>query len=204
MFKRISLACAGAVLVLGSFACATPTDNPSNAESSFVTSVQTDLLRRFPTTTDAEQAGYFRYSNQDATGSIGYANPQYWNSIDARHPSQLWYDVNGELLGADFTVPIARHRSAPHLWGVNPARWAEFKHARIHYILKNADGTIYDATEREFDAAGADIADHVTASALARLRNSTVFFEYPAVWDLHVWVKSNPHGAFATANPNAP
>jgi hypothetical protein len=210
MFKRISLACAGAVLALSFFACAAaPTaappnlsGKPSTAEAPFVTSVQTDLMRRFASATDAEQAGYFRYNNEDTTGSISYVNLQWWNS-DPRHPSQLWYDVKGNLLGADFTVLVAGHSRAPHLWSVNPARWSEFKHPHLHYILKNADGTfIYGRdAEKALYAEGDDVANHPTAALIAKLHKATIF-TYPAIWDLQVWLKPNPNGAFSQTNPN--
>ncbi len=75
----------------------------SPVEAAFVGSIQTDLMKRFPTAQDAEKAGYGRYTNADNTGAISYANFQ-WQSPDARHPSQLWYDKTGSLLGADFST----------------------------------------------------------------------------------------------------
>jgi len=216
MVKCISLAFVGAVLAFGSFAYAAaptvakPSDKPSAVEAPFVMSVQTDLMRRFPTASDAERAGYFRYNNEDTTGSISYVNLKSWDSVDSKHPSQLWYDVSGHLLGADFTVPVAQSASAPHLWSVNRARWAEFKHPHVHYILKNADGTmIYGryVTEKAFEAAGGDVANPTSATIVklhkaASLEQITTVFEYPAIWDLQVWVKPNPNGAFAGMNPN--
>lgn len=56
-------------------------------------------MARFPHASDAEKAGYVRYTNEDNTGSISYANFS-WTS-DPTHPSQLWYDKSGNLLGAD-------------------------------------------------------------------------------------------------------
>ncbi|MBV8244358.1 MAG: hypothetical protein JOZ38_00400, partial [Candidatus Eremiobacteraeota bacterium] len=40
---------------------APPPDKPATSEVAFVTSVSKDLQARFPTTADAEKAGYFRY-----------------------------------------------------------------------------------------------------------------------------------------------
>src|SRR5580700_10296564 len=90
------------------FAAATPAPaptldpQPNASEATFVTGIQKDLMARFPTAADAIKAGYFRFTNEDSTGAISYANLQ-WQSADPQHPSQLWYDVNGNLLGADFS-----------------------------------------------------------------------------------------------------
>ena len=43
------------------------------------------------------------------TGAISYINPAYYDTPDALHPQQLWYDVNGRLLGADFSQLVATH-----------------------------------------------------------------------------------------------
>ena len=59
----------------------------SPAESQFLASVKSDLTARFPHATDAEKAGYVRYTAPDDTGAISYANQQ-WTS-DPTHPSQL-------------------------------------------------------------------------------------------------------------------
>ena len=76
---------------------------PQGTEVAFVQQIQKDLTARFPTPADAVNAGYFRYGNEDEDGAISYANLQ-WQSGDPQHPSQLWYDVKGNLLGADFSV----------------------------------------------------------------------------------------------------
>src|SRR5579884_2897834 len=114
-------------------------DKPLPSELSFVQSVTKDLNARYATPADAEKAGYFRYNNEDKTGAISYANNQWNSAADPAHPqpSQLWYDVKGRLLGADFSVPLTAQNSAapPKLWGLNPARWFKFSHAHVHYIL---------------------------------------------------------------------
>ena len=68
-------------------------DMPVGAETTFVKSVQADLMKRFPTAAAAEKAGFFRYTNEDNTGAISYTNGQ-WQSTDKRKPTQLWYDVD--------------------------------------------------------------------------------------------------------------
>jgi hypothetical protein len=199
---------------LGTAASAFADQNPtyngplSASETGFVQSIQTDLGGRFPTAHDAEKAGYIRYTGVDETGAISYANLQ-WTSQDIRHPSQLWYDRNGKLLGADFSVPYDGG-ARPDLFGVNPGRWYEFD-AHVHYVLRNpATGTMtYDKwiMAPAFTAAGGDPA-HPTAQDLVRMGKAksvsevATVFAFPAVWDLIVWVKPNPNGAFAEKNPN--
>ena len=232
MFKRFFLA--GLMLAFGSSAmAATPmhpahkppkkpahtpmhaaaklSPKPMGAEIAFVTAVQADLMKRFATAKDAEAAGYVRFGNEDKSGSISYANRQ-WNSADPQHPTQLWYDVNGNLLGADFSVVKTATGPAgpPALWGVNPARWLNFKHPHVHWILKDPKtGTLsYGATSgKKFAAAGGDV-ENPTAATVVKLGKAkdaadvVSVFEFPALWDLQVWVKPNPNGAFAEMNPN--
>lgn len=183
-------------------------DKPLPGEVPFVQSIQKDLNARFATEEAAERAGYFRYTNEDKTGAISYANLQ-WNSIDPRHPSQLWYDVKGNLLGADFSKPLSVSPAAPVLWGVNPARWFKFRGPHVHYILKLPGGAMkYELAVggKQFVAAGGNLNDP-KASTLVKMgkvksaAEVAKIFTFPAEWDLIVWVKDNPSGAFAEANP---
>ena len=178
---------------------------PQGREVNFVQQIQGDLLARFATAADAEKAGYFRYTNQDSTGAISYANLQ-WSSIDPTHPSQLWYDADGKLLGADFSLPD--DQDPPSVWGVNPARWTRFR-PHIHYVYVDATGvTIYGkATHVDaFEAAGGD-PDVPTADTLVKMKlvpslaSVKHIFLFPPIWDLQVWIKPNPNGAFAETNP---
>ncbi len=123
------------------------------------------------------------------------------------HPSQLWYDKNGRLLGADFSIP-ADSNTRPNLFGVNPGRWFEFDD-HIHWVGRTASGNAtYDhyVMANKFKAAGGDPA-HPTAADLVRMHKvantSDVVhvFDMPRIWDLIVWVKPNPDGAFAWKNP---
>lgn len=184
----------------------TPNPKPQGAEVAFVTAIQTDLMARFPTAADAEKAGYFRYTNEDNTGAISYANLK-WSSTDDKSPSQLWYDVNGKLLGADFSVLIADSPKKPNLWGVMPARWEKFGQ-HVHYVVTDAAGkvTYGGMSAKKFTAAGGDLndpqADTIVKMGFAKDAASvTHVFTFPAVWDLIVWVKPNPNGAFAEKNP---
>jgi hypothetical protein len=204
-----------ALAAIFAFVAAAPklSDKPMGSEVAFVQSVQKDLNARFATPADAQKAGYFRYNNEDKTGAISYANLQ-WNSTDPQHPSQLWYDVNGKLLGADYSIPIAndatcKGKTPPNQWGVNPKRWFCFGGPHVHYILKNADGTMtYGRAVRgkAFTAAGGDL-NNPQAATLVKMGTvkdaSSVYkvFTFPGQWDLELWVTPNPNGAFAETNP---
>jgi hypothetical protein len=173
--------------------------NPS--ESSFVASVARDLQMRFAHVTDAEKAGYIRYTNPDDTGAISYAD-QKWNA-DPTHPSQLWYDKSGDLMGADFSVPRPNGEPRPNLWGIQPCRWFEFN-GHVHYVVKNPQtGKMrYDLWiwDNDFTAAGGDLAHPspqtlVKAGRILDANVVTAIFDMPTQWDLIVWTK--PH------SPNA-
>ncbi|MDQ6781253.1 MAG: hypothetical protein M3Z37_08915 [Candidatus Eremiobacteraeota bacterium] len=211
MRKELLIAAASLLLALSSVANADegPTyKGPlSPAERAFVRSIQSDLNARFPHAADAERQGYVRYTGVDETGAISYAN-MHWTSEDTRHPSQLWYDVNGTLLGADFSRPMTGP-ARPHAFGVNPGRWYGFDD-HIHYVRLNpkTGAGQYDLyiMPADFRKSGGD-PKHPTAADLVKLHKakSTAqvvrVFDFPAVWDLIVWVKPNPKGAFAVKNP---
>ena len=180
----------------------------SAVESAFVSKIRADLTHRFPTAANAEKAGYRRFSNEDETGAISYVN-LHWVSTDPKLPAQLWYDVKGRLIGADYSVLQRDHPSAPALFGVNPARLQKIG-AHVHYVRKNADGSLtYDLAvgAKKWAAAGLNLA-HPTAAGLVKVGavKSTAdvdfVFLYPSIWDLGVWLVPNSNGPFADSNPN--
>jgi hypothetical protein len=182
---------------------------PTASEMPFVNAVTADLTARFPTASDARKAGYVRFTDEDNTGAISYASRQ-WTSADQQHPSQLWYDVNGRLLGADFSVPQADSAQAPSRWGCDPSRWTKFGR-HVHYGLNGPNGTtIYGGVglkTLETKVPGADAKhptpDLLVAAGIAKNVSDVRFvFEFPAIWDLQVWVLPNPNGAFADSNPD--
>ena len=210
MFKRVvfGFLIAAFATTLTAVADESPTySGPLSAsEATFVQSIQADLMKRFPTAADAEKAGYVRYTNADETGAISYANLQ-WESSDIRHPSQLWYDKSGQLLGADFST-AKTNNVRPHMFGVNPGRLYAFDD-HVHFVMRGANGNlVFDkyVMAVPFKEAGGDPA-HPTAAQLVKMgivknasQISTVF-DMPSIWDLIVWVKPNPNGAFAEKNP---
>jgi hypothetical protein len=212
--KRFAYALLAAVVL--SSAMASADENPTNktgalspSEKAFVAAIQSDLTARFPTAADAEKAGYFRYTNEDSTGAISYANLE-WSSADPKHPSQLWYDKDGKLLGADFSVLTSESAKRPVLWGVDPGRWYEFD-GHIHWIARDpSTGKLsYDhwAMNPAFVKAGGNVANPSATTLVAMkkvpaAKDVVTIFEFPSVWDLIVWVKPNPNGAFAEKNPN--
>lgn len=211
--KRFAYALLAAVVLSSAVASAdqspTKKGQPSPSEATFVANIQKDLMARFPTAADAEKAGYVRYTGEDNTGAISYAN-LHWQSNDPQHPSQLWYDKNGALLGADFSVLLSDSPKRPALWGVDPGRWYEFD-GHIHWVARDAktgkltyDHYVYD---NDFTKAGGNLNDP-SAVTLVKMKQApdakdvTTIFHFPTLWDLIVWVKPNPNGAFAGKNPN--
>lgn len=187
-------------------------DTPLPSEVAFVQQVTKDLNARFATPADAEKAGYFRYNNEDKTGAISYANLQWNSAADQANPlpSQLWYDVKGHLLGADFSVPLTDQNSAasPKLWGLDSGRWFKFKHAHVHYVLQGMTDAAYGHAVRAADfiknggSLEAPTAEPLVKMGKVKSADQVVkVFTFPAQWDVEVWVTPNPKGAFADANP---
>lgn len=207
MNRRIVLALAAVVLISPTLARAAekavPTPDPAEAE--FVTKIAADLGTRFPTPEAARKAGYLRYTDEDETGAISYTNKK-WTSADAEHPSQLWFDVKNRLIGADYSVPMTGTKP-PELFGLKPERWQKFP-AHVHYGLATAEGTTYGGAGEKTMAKGGGSVEHPTARALVaagvakKLADVRFVFEFPAIWDVPVWIVPNPHGAFAEANPD--
>jgi hypothetical protein len=209
MIRRSLLALFSSALVLVpaiAAAADAPPAKPNAAESAFVSKIAADLNDRFPSPEAARKAGFIRFTDEDDTGAISYAN-RVWTSSDAAHPSQLWYDVKGRLLGADYSVPYDAAKP-PSLFGVEPTRWQKFS-AHVHYGLVGPDGsTVYGATGAKAMAKAGSSVDHPTADALvaagiAKKASDVRFvFAFPSIWDLTVWVLPNPDGAFADKNPD--
>ena len=214
MDRRIALLTLAAVLSAPGLArAADPAPPPTPAaltaaENTFVRQMRATLERRYPTPAAAEKAGYVRYTDEDETGAISYAGKD-WNSTSVGTPAQLWYDVKGRLLGADYSVLADGHSSPPALFGISPSRFSE-EHAHVHYVLKNADGTsTYGRAigAKKYVATGLDL-QHPTAAGLVKAgvvtspdQVATVFL-FPHIWDVTVWVLPNPDGPFADKNPN--
>lgn len=206
--RLVRACCAVLVVLFASCVTARADEGPTYfgpltlPEDQFVQSVQRDLLSRFPHAADAVRAGYVQYTGLDSTGGINYAN-QHWSS-DPAHPSQLWYDRNGNLLGADFSVPRPHNEPRPQLWGIDPGRWVELE-GHVHYVTRDASGAPkYDqwVWNRDWVAAGGSLTSPSaeTLVKLGRVKAASevlTLFEFPTIWDLVVWVKPNPRGPFS-------
>ena len=211
---------------VGAAGAAAPTPSPaptaappqSAAETQFVSKVSADLQNRFGTTAQAAAAGYFRYTDEDQTGAISWVNTNDWQS-DVSRPSQLWYDVNGRLIGADFSVLQSSSPARPNVWGVAPARWIDFSPAHVHFAIKTPAGLQYGGVgDKTMAKVGGSVnnptaADIVNVGKLPRWKVLKIpapqsasdvgfVFTFPALWDLQVWLVPNPLGAFAEHNPN--
>jgi hypothetical protein len=196
----------------------TPAPPESASEQQFVSSVSSDLQSRFGTTAQAAAAGYFQYTTEDQTGAISWVNTKQWQS-DQTHPSQLWYDAKGHLIGADFSVLQSSSPSRPSVWGVSPSRFLDFSPAHVHFAIKTPSGLQFgSAGSKTIALVGGSVdnptaADVVKISKLKRWQRLKIpapqsaadvafVFSFPAIWDLQVWLVPNPLGAFAEHNPN--
>jgi len=201
-----------------------PTPSPTAAppesalEVRFVAAATSDLQNRFATTSQAAAAGYFRYTDEDQTGAISWVNTSYWAS-DQKHPSQLWYDVKGRLIGADFSVLQSGPHVPPAIWGVASSRWLDFSPAHVHFGIRTPLGVQYGAVGTKSIARVGGSASSPTAADIVKLgqlkrwkrlgipppqstADVAFVFPFPAIWDLQVWLVPNPLGAFAEHNPN--
>ena len=119
-----------------------PAQAPMTAAERTVYAQASTMLRRlYPNPAAAAKAGYFRYTNEDRSGAISYENPKYFETPNVEHPQQLWYAVNGRLLGADFSQLVASHPNGPTLFGLSPSRFHKVP-LHIHYTAKRPDGSI--------------------------------------------------------------
>jgi hypothetical protein len=192
---------------------------PTAAEQPFIAKLQHDIPPLFPTVASATKAGYFQYTGKDNTGAISYVNLKVWNSIDIDEPNQLWYDVNGRLLGVDYTILMSQSPTPPAMlfgFAVDPARWIR-RGAHMHWGFTAADGSLHlgAMAVAKFTAAGGTPSENQPAipankaalvqaglPGLTSADQVKFVFLHPAMWDLVVWVLPNPAGAFADANPN--
>jgi hypothetical protein len=218
----LTMILAASAVVRAAAPTATPAPTPAPPETAsekqFVSSVTTDLQARFATTSQAAAAGYFQYTPEDQTGAISWVNTSYWQS-DPKHPSQLWYDVKGHLIGADFSQLQNDSHARPSTWGVSSARWLDFSPAHVHFGIKTPSGVQFGgAGNKTVTRVGGSVsnptaADVVKISKLKRWKvlgipapqsasDVAFVFPFPAVWDLQVWLVPNPLGAFAEHNPN--
>jgi hypothetical protein len=192
--------------VMAMKAAPTPAPAMSPSEAAFVHSVTADLQKRFGTPAQAAAAGYFQYTNEDETGAISWVNTKYWKS-DPQHPSQLWYDAKGHLIGVDLSVPKDGLAKPPHLWGVSPSRWFLFDQ-HVHYGIKTESGILFGAVGPKAIRRVGGSPSHPTAEDIVKLGKAkspaevAFVFEFPEVWDLEFWLVPNPLGPFAEFNPN--
>ncbi len=179
---------------------------PNAAEQRFVLARTHELGQKFPTAADAERGGFFRYTDEDRAGIIAYANLR-WQS-DEHHPSQLWYDERGRLIGADFSRYVTDRTKRPKLWGLSSDRWTHFIE-HVHFGVRSGPiryGALYVDRYRE----GGGDPRRPTPHPIVRLRfakndrDVKFVFYFPEVWVASVWLVPNQLGAFADTNPSVP
>jgi len=217
--KRRTFVLAPAIVLLGSssafaqmsmpMASSAPhSGQPEASERPFLEAADRFVHAHYERTAEAKRAGFVEFTGEDSTGAISWAN-QRWMSTGADAPSQLWYDVNGRLIGADYSVLQNEYPQRPHLWGIDPQRWIKLGQ-HVHYGIKQPDGTLkYGGIggKRFLEAGGGAISaptkQNLVQMGLAKSTDDVAFiFMFPAIWDLQFWVIPNPDGAFAEKNPN--
>ena len=193
-------------------AAATAAPAPSAAEAAFLAKIMHDLPQKYPNPKAATAAGYVRYTNEDETGAISYANPARFNTTSADAPAQLWYDVNGRLVGADFSVrrnPDASPAPAPaSLFGIDAKRFEKIG-AHVHFVTcdKATGKCVYGKAVGAKKYAAVGDVEHPTADGLVKtgaVKDAaavSAVFLYPAIYNVSVWVVPNPLGQFADKNP---
>jgi hypothetical protein len=205
-----SLAAAQSAAPMMPMATAAPAQTPlTAAEQAFYQLASSTLEKLYPTPAAAEKGGWIRFNNEDRSGAISYVNPAYFDSPDAQHPQQLWYDVHGRLLGADFSQLVATHPNGPALFGILPARFSKVP-LHIHSVVKRPDGTLdYGLFVRaaDFTAAGLDptkatAADLVKLGKMKSAADVAFVFSDLNNYDATIWLIPNPAGQFADTNPN--
>ncbi len=113
---------------------------------------------------------------------------------------RLWYDKNGNLLGADFSVLRPNNEPRPQQWGIDPGRWVELN-GHVHYVTKDASGDPkYDqwVWNQQWVAAGGSLTSPSadTLVKLGRVKSAgdvVTVFEFPTIWDLTVWLVPHPN-----------
>jgi len=183
-----------------------PSPHADASERAFIAQSSRFVHRHYATTAEAARAGFVRFTNEDKSGAISWAN-QKWTSVDADHPSQVWYDSSGRLIGVDYSVLQNDTTQPPNLWGINPARWSTLR-AHIHYGIRT-DGSIKygGMAAKRFSDAGGSVASPTKQTlvdlGIAKSPDEVAFvFLFPAIWDLNFWVIPNPDGEFADLNPS--
>lgn len=175
------------------------------AERAFIVQASRFLHAHYATPQKAREAGFVQFTPEDRTGAISWAN-LHWTSTDAEHPSQVWYDVKGRLIGADYSVPRTDTSQPPQLWGIDSRRWITIN-AHIHYGIETPQGVKFGAVgAKKFADAGGSIEtpskDTLVSMGLAKSLDQVAFiFLFPSIWDLQFWVIPNPEGEFAEYNP---
>jgi hypothetical protein len=192
---------------------------PTPAEAPFIARIQKELPPRYPNPAAATKAGYFQYTGEDKTGAISWVNLKVWNTIDIDVPNQLWYEVNGRLLGADYTILMSQSPNVPTAlfgYAIDPSRWTK-RSAHMHWGFTGSDGALHLGAMPvpKFTAAGGTPSENepdVPANKAALVKAGVPGLTHPsqvkfvflhsAMWDLVPWVLPNPDGAWADANPN--
>ena len=182
-----------------------PGGHPEPRELAFIESSARFVHVAYARPALAARAGFVRFTDEDRTGAISWAN-QHWTSTDAEHPSEVWYDAKGRLIGVDYTVLQTDTPDRPRLWEIDPRRWISIR-AHMHYGVWRDRRIAYGAMSTDrFEEYGGTISlpdrQILVDAGVAKTKRDVAFlFLLPSIWDLQFWVIPNPYGAFAEYNP---
>jgi hypothetical protein len=185
-------------------ASSTPAPEPNAAEAAFVASVTSTLLQRYPTTVQAQAAGYYQMTKMEDDGTVIWFNDDWGKGVSKDAPNFLWFDKAGKLVGLDYQYVVALYPQHPgaNVYPVMASRWSTID-AHMHFAYKLLDGTIVRRGARALKGATGDpTAAQLTAAKLLPAGATLLWAHYhPKSWDLGFWLVPNPNGAFADLNP---
>ena len=181
---------------------------PDAEEAAFVRSIQADLGQRFPTAVSAERAGYLRYTNEDDTGSISYGEPSVAVARRASPEPALVRRARSAARRRLLRFEDQRDAAAPVGNSTGPLERIRRARALRRDRSRDRRASIRQVTScRRHSSKRAAIFERRPAATLVKLglvkrtRDVSTIFLFPTIWDLIVWVKPNPSGAFADKNP---
>lgn len=192
-----------ALLVCLPAAAQTLTARATPAEAAFVARVAKTLLAKYPTSADAERAGYHQTTGIDEDGTAIYFDGTF-SRVDTLHPNFLWYDRHGKLVGLDYEYPQSAYPKPPvSRFPAQANRWTVVPEHN-HFAYRIGTGPVQMHGTRAFPNLRKE---RITAADLAADRvlppGATLVWAYhhPTCWDLGFWLVPNPNGPFAEANP---
>ena len=185
-------------------ASSTPAPTPNPTEAAFISQVTTTLQQRYPTTVQAQAAGYYQMTKMETDGTVIWFNDSWGKGVSKGAPNFLWFDKQGKLVGLDYQYAVSDYPKPPgaDVYPVTADRWTTID-AHMHFAYKLANGTVVRrGAEALKGQTGDPTAAQLTAAKLLPAGATLLWAHYhPKSWDLGFWLVPNPNGAFADLNP---